>query len=276
MTAPMMGTHSRLFVETTRRLQAPRYGLMSAAQIVEGETHFVAGGIEYFLPIDPTDVGNTQVECLPDSSTFTPRTIPRGLPAGTGDPFEVYAGASCDAVGLTESELRQRAVDTLQVGEGQNVERRLWSETSPAIMSADTDTVVGTAAALPTAVGALERWLYDTYASVGVIHMPRELGAVADSLDLVRADGNVLRTRLGTPVVFGSYPNTGPAGTAPAAGSVWIAATGDVVVRRTSLQVLTDNAQAWFDPILNNAQAIVVRDYLVTFDETAGAALVDL
>lgn len=275
MTAPMLGEHSRLFVETTPRLQAPKYGLLSAATLTEGEQRWLAGGVEYFLPVDPTTVAGTDVECYAEGTDLG-RTIPRGLPAGIGDPFEVYAGASCDLVGTSETELRQRAIDTLQAGEQQYVERHLWSDLSPAIMTADTDTVVGTAASLALAMGELESWLYTTYASAGVIHLPRRLGVLADSLDVVRADGNVLRTKLGTPVVFGDYPNTGPAGTAPAAGSVWIAATGDVLVRRSSLDVLTDNAQSWYDPTTNNATAIVVRDYLVTFDEVAGAALVDL
>ncbi|QUE25894.1 hypothetical protein SEA_SANJUJU_19 [Gordonia phage Sanjuju] len=272
----MLGPNARLFVETQRRLTPPKYGLFSASSLVEGEDHVLAGGVEYFLPIDPTAVGHTAIECLGQGEDMG-RVIPKGLPAGVGDPFEVYAGATCDMTGTSEGEIRQRAIDTLQAGEMQAVERRLWSEENPAIMAgADTEVVVSTAASLALAVGRLEHWLYTDYASAGVIHLPRFLGALADSLDLVQADGALLRTKLGTPVVFGDYPNTGPDGTAPTAGSVWIAATGDVLVRRTSVDALTDKSQSWFDPATNNVSGIVVRDYLVTFDEVAGAALVDL
>ncbi|AYR02829.1 hypothetical protein J1765_gp21 [Gordonia phage Gaea] len=271
-----MLTNARLFVETQRRLTPPKYGLFSAAALTEGETHVFAGGVEYFLPIDPTAVGHTALECL-DEGTAMNRDIPRGLPAGVGDPFEVYAGAQCDITGTSEAELRQRAVDTLQAGEMQAVERRIWRDENPAIMDAtNTVEVVDVAAPLALALGRLEHWLYTDYASAGVLHLPRFLGALADSLDLVQADGTMLRTKLGTPVVFGDYPNVGPDGTAPTAGSVWIAATGDLLVRRTSVDALTDKSQSWFDPTTNNATAIVVRDYLVTFDEVAGAALVDL
>lgn len=272
----MLGDNARLFVETQRQLKPPRFGLFSAATITEGDTHVFAGGVEYFLPIDPTSVGHTAIECV-DQGTSLDRTIPRGLPAGIGDPFEVYAGASCDPTGTSENELRSRAIDTLQAGEMQAVERRLWSEETPAIMSAtDTEVVEGTATSLAVAVGRLESFLYTDYASSGVLHLPRFLGAYADSLDLVHESGTVLRTRLGTPVVFGDYPNTGPDGSAAAAGSVWIAATGDVLVRRTSVDALTDKSTSWLDPVTNNATAIVVRDYLVTFDEVAAAALVEL
>lgn len=272
----MLGDNARLFVETNRSLKPPKFGLFSAATITEGDTHVFAGGVEYFLPIDPTAVGNTAIECLDEGANLG-RVILHGLPAGVGDPFEVYAGAACDPVGVTENELRTRAIDTLQAGESQNVERRIWADEAPAIMAgADTEVVAATATSLALAIGRLESFLYTDYASQGVLHLPRFLGAYADSLDLVHEQGTALRTRLGTPVVFGDYPNTGPDGSAPTAGSVWIAATGDVLIRRTSVDALTDKSTSWFDPTTNNATAVVVRDYLVTFDEVAAAALVDL
>ena len=275
MTAPAP-ISPRLFIETPRRLVPPKYGLLSAATIVPGEDrHFLLDGVEYWLPVDPKAVGGTELDEWCSGEDFAERTIEGGLPAGTGKPFQVYATSRCKLVGTTRDELRQRAIDTLQSGVSQFVERRLWQDGDPAIMP-DAVEVTSAAVSLSQAVGLLEAFLYAEYASVGVIHLPRWLGAEADRLDVIRPEGNVMRTALGTPVVFGDYPGTGPGAVTPDAGEVWIAATGDVQVWRTSPDVLTDRSQSWFDPTTNVATSIVTSDYLVTFDETAAAALVQL
>lgn len=270
-----MGVAARMFIDRQHRLIAPKYGLLSVADVpTDTDPHWV-NGVEYWPPVVP-QVGATEIECLDDPGDFTPREIPEGFPSGEADAFQVHAAARCSTVGISADELRARALASLGAGESAFVERRLWATTTPAIMSADTATVVGTAASLDRAIGELEHWLYTEYASVGVIHLPRRLGAVADRLNLITADGNVLRTKLGTPLVFGDYPGTGPAGQVPAANTSWIAATGDVTVWRTPPDVLTDNGSAWIDARTNTGTAIVTRDYLVTFDEVAGAALVSL
>lgn len=269
------GQPVRLFTDRQHRLVAPKFGLLSVADLpTDTDPHWAAAGLEYWPPVVPA-VGATEIECLGEGE-FTPREIPEGFPAGVADPFQVHAAARCKAVGISLDELRARALASLGAAEVPFVEDRLWTTTTPAIMSADTETVVATAASIDKAVGQLEAWLYTEYASVGVIHMPRELGAIADHLSIVSADGNVMRTKLGTPVVFGNYPGTGPADQVPAAGQTWIAATGDVTVWRTAPEVLTDSGSAWFDPLTNTGTAIVTRDYMVTFDEVAGAALVAL
>ena len=269
------GAPVRLFTDRQHRLTRADYGLLSVALTPdEADPHWVASGIEYWPPVRP-ELGATEIECL-DAGEFEPREIPEGFPADVADPFQVHAAARCKAVGISLDELRSRALVALGAGEGPFVESRVWTDTTPAIMSADTETVVATATSLDRAIGELEAWLYREYASLGVIHLPRQLGAVADHLDLVSKDGNVLRTRLGTPIAFGNYPGTGPADQAPAAGQLWIAATGDVTVYRTAPEVLTDSGSAWFEPQTNTGTALVTRDYMVTFDDLAGAALVEL
>lgn len=269
-----MAVAQRMFIDRQHRLVAPKYGLLSAAEIpTDTDRHWV-NGVEYWPPVVPA-AGRTELECLAPGE-FTPRDIDPGFPAGTADAFQVHASAQCKTIGITLDELRSRALTALGAAEGPFVESQVWALTDPAIMSASTDTVAGTASSLALAVGRLEQFLYTDYASVGVIHLPRWLGAEASRLQLVNPDGNVLRTKLGTPVVFGNYPGTGPAGQAPGAGQVWIAATGDVTVWRTAPEVLTDNGSAWIDAQTNTGTAIVTRDYLVAFDEVAGAALVAL
>lgn len=266
---------ARLFTERQHRLIAPKYGLLSAAEIpTDTDPHWVAG-VEYWPPVKPFAAA-TDIECLDVDDEFVPRDIPEGFPAGVADAFQVHSGAQCKVVGITLAELRARALTALGASEVPFVERRLWSDTTPAIMSTSTEVVAGTATSLALAVGELEGWLYTDYASIGVIHLPRKLAAEAGRLNLVTADGNTMRTKLGTPVVFGDYPGTGPADQVPAAGQLWIAATGDVTVWRTPPEVLTDNGNSWIDTSTNTGTAIVTRDYMVAFDDLAGAALVEL
>lgn len=272
-----MAVTERMFIDRQHHITAPRYGLLSVAETPTSVDQHWPNGIEYWTPAPPT-VGETAIVCLGDDEEFDARIIPEGFPSGDGDAFQVYAAARCKSIGISEDELRARALASLTAGEQPHVESRLWRGAAPSIMSADTEVVGSTAVRLDGAIGRLEAWLYRNYASAGVIHLPRELAAVADHLSIVSADGVTMRTKLGTPVVFGNYPGTGPGASAaaPAAGSVWIAATGDVTVFRTPNEVLTDNGSAWFDSSTNTMTAIVVRDYLVTFDEVAGAQLVDL
>lgn len=267
---------AHMFTDRQHRLVAPKYGLLSVAEIpTDTDAHWIASGVEYWPPVVP-NVGATAIECLDDPDDFVARDIPDGFPSGLAEPFQVWAGAQCKVVGITLEEIRARALASLGAGESPFVERRLWAETTPAIMSADTVVVAAAAVSLQRAIGELEAWLYTEYASVGVIHLPRKLGAIADSLNLVSQDGNVLRTKLGTPLVFGDYPGTSKTNAAPAAGQTWIAATGDVTVWRTAPEVLTDQGNAWIDTSTNIGSAIVTRDYMVAFDEVAGAALVAL
>lgn len=271
----MVEVAARLFTERQHRLIAPKYGLLSVAEIpTDTDPHWVAG-VEYWPPVKPFAAA-TDIECLDVDDEYVPREIPEGFPAGLADAFQVHSGAQCKIVGITLEELRARALASLGAAEGPYVERRLWSDTSPAIMSAGTEVVAGTAKSLALAVGELEGWLYTDYASVGAIHLPRKLAAEAGRLNLVTAEGGTMRTKLGTPVVFGDYPGTGPTGQAPAAGQLWIAATGDLTVWRTPPEVLTDNDSAWVDVRTNTGTAIVTRDYMVAFDDLAGAALVEL
>lgn len=268
------GDPVRMFVERQHRLVAPKYNLLSVSEQPVEDPHWV-GGIEYWPPVKPY-VAATELECLEDWSGFEPRDIPAGFPAGIGDAFQVHSGVQCRALGISEDELRARAITALGSGDVPFVEDRLWATANPAIMSDTTETVVGTATPLALAIGRLEAWLNVEYASLGVLHLPRWLAARAGELNLWWADGQTARTKLGTPIVFGNYPGTGPADESPAAGQVWIAATGDVTTYRTPLEALTDEGSAWFEPGTNIGTAIVTRDYLVTFDDLAGAALVAL
>ncbi|QDH93176.1 hypothetical protein SEA_VERITY_22 [Gordonia phage Verity] len=271
-----MAVAERTFIERQHRLVPPKYGLFSVVEQPGDTDRRWLNGIEYWPPVVP-HVEATAIECFGEGTTagpFEPRDVPEGFPSGDGTPFQVWSGIQCRGMG--EDELHARAMTSLQAGEQPFVENGIWSTANPAIMSGDTDVVSSVGLRLDRAIGKLEKWIYPNYASTGVLHLPRELAALADHLSIVSADGATMRTKLGTPVVFGNYPGTGPAGQAATDDAVWIAITGDVSMWRTPMEMLTQNGQAWFDYSTNIGTATAQRDYLVVFDEVAGAALVDL
>ncbi|QPO17097.1 hypothetical protein SEA_LILBEANIE_19 [Gordonia phage Lilbeanie] len=283
----MVAVAARSFFERSEiRLTPPAFTLLSAASLpTPGGPHW-QNGIEYELPVAP-GAHETEIECLaaPADPGRSLSEDEFGIPFAESAAFRVWAGFSCKTVGLTQQRIRQRADQKLAVSETQFVENRIWAADAtnaaegPFIMTEDTPVLNGgTKVALDRAVGLLERELYVKYASVGVIHLPRELASVADHLSVVKADGNVMRTALGTPVVFGNYPNLGPAvgGSAAPASGLWAAATGDLVVIRGAVDVDSDRTQAWVDAKTNTVYGIAERPYSVSWDQFSTAVLVDV
>lgn len=273
-----------VFVSRSTTPDVPRYGLLSVADMPAGEDPHWVNGVEYDLPPVPQATADA-TDCLPGPAEE--RELASGKPWGTSLPFRAWAGFQCSPVGLSEQDIADYALQKLAAAEGPFVESQVWSETTPAFMSADTESVQATAVPLEVGVGLLEEWLLTAYAGVGAIHIPRRLAAHADHKAILHASGAKMSTLLGTPVSLGNYPNVGPPATppdeedpwepeAPAAGSFWIVATGDVSIRRTPATVLTGRDTAWIDPRTNTVQGIAERQFVVTFDEIAGAVLVNL
>ena len=251
----------------------PKFGLLDVATVVTpGDPHW-QNGVEYEPPVLP-GADATEIECLDGPNTA--REPEFGIDTAEAAAFRVWAGFSCKTVGLTMADVRARALAKLNVSEGPFAEAQIWSEVSHPIMDDTTPIVSGEPLPIEQAVGLLERALYTGYSSVGVLHLPRELAAPADKAGIIRVDGNVIRTKLGTPIVFGNYDGTeGPE--AVAAGQLWIAATGDVTVLRGATEVNTDEgATAWVDVSTNTVYGIAERPWSVLWDDYRAASLVEV
>ena len=260
-------------------IQAPpvvphRFGLFTVASVVDAIGVREQSGVEW----EPAGAGPATVAPVPCPS------IPSGLD-GTGvalaaaTPFVVYAGVRCDtSAGHTYQELLARAQTRLSLGEQAACERALWSGEggNRPRLAAPTTVVLASGAAVPLAagVGLLEEYLVDTYAGIGALHAPRRVAPAAAAARLVDRDGARLVTTVGTPVVFGRYPATGPDGAAPPTGAAWLYATGQVLVRRGDVQV-SDEA-AGFAPATGRPLAVAQRVYLAGFEGTPAAVLIQL
>ena len=189
------------------------------------------------------------------------------------DPFMVVAGVACGMGPLTDG---ARANAALAAAEARLVERTFErGAISPALVSASTVTLNGgTAVRVKRAVGLLEAYLRANYGGTGVLHASPLLGEYMEPI----RDGNVLRTRLGTPIAYGSgYTGPNPStGAAAPANQVWLYGTGAVTVRRSAVQTPGEMREQ-FDRTYNQVLMIAERGVMVAVDCVPPAAvLVDL
>lgn len=264
-------------------VQAPaitpsRYGLASVAERDSSTPDRWTGvGVEY-LPNPAPHAKFGEINLCPDEPTDGPYD-PIPTVGGWEDervqgvPFRIWSAFTTKAPGMSRGEVRSRATTQLAAGEGAAVERVAWDQLDGAMATGAVD--LGSAG-LVAAVGELERWLGTSYAGVGSIHAPRQLGTSFGKHNLAKPQGSQMQTFLGTPVSFGNYPATGPGGTSAPAGHVWLLATGTVKLWQSDVQVHTDQNSAWFSATTNDATAIAERQHAVSWDGVAAAILVDL
>jgi hypothetical protein len=125
-------------------------------------------------------------------------------------------------------------------------------------------TVVATALNPVDALSELEGAIGACYDGVATIHAPRKLLPRLAAQGVVKAQGGLITTILGTKVVAGrGYPGTGPTG-ADVADQSWMYATGEVFYRRGDVVQPTDRES--FDRARNTMKALAERTYVIGWD----------
>lgn len=280
---------------------APRpYGLASVATVVDdGSTRWKNG--QLWLPEGCGDADGLVNVCVTGGPTLT-IDDDDGDPGRSADAFTVWAGVTCSPVGFGNdlADLKRAAETNLTRGEARAAEHVVWTGEASngtvyphladdAALAGDPQggqlftrqtaaTTVTSAAVRPArAVSLLEGALGECYGGVGVIHVPLEALALLDEAQVVRRDGQVLRTLLGTAVAgYGSNDRHGPTGVEPAAGEGWFYATGAVMMRRSPVFDRAPTAAEAMDRLQNDAKFYVGRHYLVDWECCHLAAQVDL
>ncbi len=257
--------------------------------------------------IEDCPTGDTTYdECLTVTGTGSPPAPPaktdnvdrtfRGATA-----FTVFAEFDCSPVGLgDEAAIDSLAVDALERFEHGQVEAAFWTGAAggqPGIvlphLAADTEVVDANGIVLqPVAViaaegtdavtldpavafGQLEAQLDQCYGGEGFLHVPRFALPTLISLRVVNDDGGILRTVSGNRVVVsGDYPGTRPDGSAPAAATAWVYATGPVWAYRSDVFHTRRNES--FDRAEDTVKMIAERTYVIGFSCCLLAALMDL
>jgi hypothetical protein len=224
-------------------------------------------------PTDPGPAGT------PEAKAATASSVIRGA-----IPFTVYVEHDCSAVGGWDR-VRKRAADALTRAEGRIVESVFWTGEAAGTevvfphLAADAVLIEDEAGGAPLqeaaeivasplgivdALGELEGAIGSCYDGVATIHVPRKLIPRMASNGMIRAQGGLINTTLGTKVAAGrGYPGTGPAGT-EAAGVEWMYATGEVFYRRGEIVQPTDVET--LNRATNTIKALAERTYVIGWD----------
>ena len=226
-----------------------RYGLFSVAQprtteLTEGgaDPHWRNGITWVSQSCGPVRV--TQEPCVDDADpTLDPD---ERCDIAEFEPFTVYAFNDDSIPGFTLEQHQSHAVQRLLHAEQHAVERVLWDRLSDAADGCADLSGVPSYVGLATA----EQALADLYRGMGVLHMNRATATVL--CDYLYADGQVMRTKLGTPVVVGGGFDT--------PGTIY--ATGPVVIYRGEV----DTRQAAINRGVNKVSYVAQRDYVIGWD----------
>lgn len=197
--------------------------------------------------------------------------------------FTAYSRIDCSPVGQWDqlSETNQQA---LIRSEARFVETAFWSgvaggqmvvfphlaadsvvEDGGDLLQPAATVVTTTPQEIAVGIGMLEDAIRDCYPGVATIHMPIRLAALASMHDLIESRSGRMFTKIGSKVVIGDYPGTGPDGAAPAAGTTWMYATGEVFFTREPTPTRFSIAES-FDRDVNTVEVIAERTYVLGWD----------
>jgi hypothetical protein len=246
-----------------------RYGVFNVARITE-LSGIEAGrlwGAGYSFLTDHCDGASV----YDDACDVTPtKPFTEGSDLMEADPFRILSKKHCGTVGRTANEMEAAVRQQLISGEQTVVESVIWdgdglAAHSPTLTSSGATVVTPLAAGAGAAIAALENAAYQTMGYVGVIHINQQAYAALMYANILRQDGNIWRTALGTAVSFGAgYDITGPDDVAPAAGFVYAFMTSALDMRRTDIRV--PDVMQTLDRINNQWEVVAERAYAFTWD----------
>lgn len=197
-------------------------------------------------------------------------------------PFTAYARIDCAPVGQWDqlSAVNQQA---LIRSEARFVETAFWSGVAGGQqvvfphLAADSEVSDGEDLLQPAAtvitttpqevhvgIGMLEDAIRDCYPGIATIHLPLRLAAQAASFDVLRPRSGIMYTPVGSKVVIGDFPGTGPDGTSTD-GTTWVYATGEVFFARDREPTGFRPVES-FDRSVNTLEMIAERTYVIGWD----------
>jgi hypothetical protein len=176
-----------------------------------------------------------------------------------GVKFAVYAGVECKLDDSAEELASAQRV--FEARESVGVERA-FMET---LLQGATDVTPAGGPVVPeVGLAILEGHAATTYAGVPTIHAPRSIGSILMTRTAAHSEGGAFYTEQGSKLASGggyNATNLSPAGAAPAAGSLWMYATGEVVVARGDVVAKND-----LNRVTNETRVLVERPYVAAID----------
>jgi len=264
----------RLNVDPPAAATPHRFGLFTAATVLENVSPHALTGIEYEA-VCSTRVDGYPAPCRPGDVLSRTKTPQRTTSIVNATPFALYAADSC-VLGrdqaLAQRQLRQRLAN----GEETAVERIVFSGELDQLpnLRRQAQILPGAARGLDEAVGELEQWLATTYGGVGVIHAPMAVANQAQHHALLSVAGPRALTVLGSAWAFGAgYLGTPPEDApGPDTGALWLYATPPLTLRRSAVIEPADWSSGGFEAATNTGFLLAERMYVV--DWPCGVAAV--
>lgn len=194
----------------------------------------VGGGVQYVPDTCEDDVFLYAMNCPPVSGTKTFSGVETAV---SGGPFTVLTSYSCNVIGYSFEEARQRVLTRMQLNEQRGVERRLWQGQTAAGLGAipglfRSATTLSAAACPTDAIAILEQTLADNGVVGGIIHARPYMSAhLSQAHIIVHGRGNQITTDRGIPIVYGEgYDGTGPANQPVSGSAEYMYASGRVLI----------------------------------------------
>ena len=252
-----------------------RYGVFDAATLTDDlSVREVASGFQFPDMDCSTDVAFYDANC----ATNPTKTFTEGMGYTGGDPYWLVAAQNCGTVGRTTAEIEETVRRAFANGEQTAVESMIWSGAAGAVTpvlpfltdpAMPVTTVTPAAPGAGAAIAALENAFYNEYGYAGTIHMNQQGYAALVYAGIVQPAGSggagVLTSQLRTRYSFGAgYGIDGPAGAAPAAGSVWAFITAQTIIRRSATVNVPDLLQT-LNRTTNQYHAVAERVYAHAF-----------
>ena len=250
------------------------FGLFSTFTLRPPGDHRWLNGVS-FQSITCDSLSGVGVGCA--DPTGLPKSLERNAEfAQPTVPFTVYGHYACAPMGATFEEASALALQHLEAREEARVEEAFWTgnlDNEPSLASGDVTVLAdGDPVAPAVGLGLLEGWIAKTYGSLGVIHMTRALAGA--SSDHLKAQGNVLRTVLGTPVAAGAgYPGTDGSVVDPDGLQSWAYVTPALFGYRSDVATSSSRPYDLLDRGDNTLYAIAERSYVLGFDPCGLAAV---
>ena len=176
--------------------------------------------------------------------------------------FAVYAGLMCKNLGYDGSgEVLSQVQRVFQARESAGVERALMET----LFQGATDLTPAAGAVAPeVGLAILEGHAATVYAGAPTIHAPRSIGSLLMTRAAIEAQAGKFYSKQGSKVASGggyNATNLSPAAAAPAAGTLWMYASGEVAVARGEIIAKESLKQT-----TNEDVVLVERPYVVALD----------
>lgn len=193
-----------------------------------------------------------------------------------GTAFGLYAETGCYLTGAVDTaEARARA--KFAAGEQAAVERVIY-RTMIIPGATDITPTPGTPVSLKTGLGLLEQYSAANYGGTPIFHAPRSLAPWAADIYYIERVQSQLHTQLDSIWAFGGgYDNLGPDGDPAPAGTVWVYATGTIVITQSQVWVPAATPEEGAANLFRNQLRVLAeRSYAPTIDCLRAAVLINL